>query len=641
MSATNGILRFLACGSVDDGKSTLIGHLIHLTGNLPDDQLRTLEEESARIGTTGSAMDYSLLLDGLMAEREQGITIDVAYRYFETARRKFIVADTPGHESYTRNMATGASNCTAALILVDASQGVLSQTRRHLLICSLMGIRHLLFAVNKMDRIEWDEAAFRNIEQACLRMAEEAGRLAGGHCTVQAVPVSALHGDNLAALSSRMAWYRGATVLEWLETVLPVEAAADTPFRLPVHYVLKGRKGGDAWQHDDGGGLAGLDGRTTWRSYAGSVASGRVSAGDRVMILPSGVETTVERLLIGNKEGVSAEAGMAVSLVLAGEHDVVRGDCLVHPADRPGQAGLFKVRLVWMDRQTLFAGRSYLFRSVFGIVEARITRIRHRVGLDSYQLLAADRLEQNDIGEIELSLARRLLFDPYNENRETGSFILIDRISNATVACGMIRHPLRRGNNIHWHHEELTREHRAGLKGQRPCVIWLTGLSGSGKSTLANCLEEMLYDMGHHTMLLDGDNIRHGLNRDLGFTEAGRIENIRRIGEVAKLMTDAGLIVITAFISPFRSERDMARELLPDGEFMEVHLSTSLEVCEARDPKGLYRKARNGEIPNFTGINSPYEVPQQPELRLDTASRPVKECAADIMNLLRNKGIID
>ncbi|RII26604.1 MAG: adenylyl-sulfate kinase [Geobacter sp.] len=640
MSASSDMLRFLACGSVDDGKSTLIGHLIHLTGNLPDDQLHVLEAESARIGTTSGALNYSLLLDGLMAEREQGITIDVAYRYFETPRRKFIVADTPGHESYTRNMATGASHCTAALILVDASQGVLPQTRRHVLICVLMGIRNLLFAVNKMDQAGWEEMRFRRIEENCHRMAEKAGLLASCRCNLLAVPVSALQGDNLTALSDRMPWYGGATVLEWLESSAAEEAVVDAPFRLPVQYVLKGSNDGWGCQQDGEGCPAGRDGRATWRSYAGSVVSGRVCVGDRIVILPSGVETTVERLLIGDRKADSADTGMAVSLVLAGEHDIVRGDCLAHPVDRPEQAGLFKVRLVWMDQQPLYAGRRYLFRSVFGTIEARISRIRDRVGLDAYQLLAADRLAQNDIGEVELSLARLFPFDPYSENRETGAFILIDRISNATVACGMIQHPLRRGSNIHWQREELTRELRAGLNGQKPCVIWLTGLSGSGKSTLANCLERMLHDMGHHTMLLDGDNVRHGLNRDLGFTEADRIENIRRIGEVAKLMTDAGLIVITAFISPFRADRNMVRALLPDGEFIEIHVATPLEVCETRDPKGLYRKARNGEIPNFTGVNAPYEEPLRPELLLDTTARSAKDCADDIMSLLRQDGFI-
>ncbi len=640
MSNSNGILRFLTCGSVDDGKSTLIGHLLHLTGNLFDDQLLVLEEESARIGNAAGMMDYSLLLDGLMAEREQGITIDVAYRYFETPKRKFIVADTPGHESYTRNMATGASNCSASLILVDARQGVLPQTRRHLLICLLMGIRKVLFAINKMDLVGRDEARFREIEQECLSLAEGASTLAPGSCALQVVPVSALHGDNLSVLSESMPWYRGVTVLEWLENLELVESTAKAPFRLPVQYVLKGSMESNGWQHEDAQTSAPSHRRATWRSYAGSVASGAVKKGDRVVILPSGVETSIERLLVGDKEADAATAGMAVSVVLAGEHDVVRGDCIAHLSDRPEQADLFKVRLVWMDRQPMYAGRSYLFRTHFGTIEAKITRIRNRIGLDSCELLSASQFDQNDIGEVELALARRFPFDPYLECTETGAFILIDRISNATAACGMILHSMRRSSNIHLHREEIPRELRSAQKGQKPCVVWLTGLSGSGKSTLANVLEVVLHAGGHHTMLMDGDNIRHGLNRDLGFAEADRIENIRRIGEVAKLMTDAGLIVITAFISPFRADRDMVRTLLPAGEFLEVHLTTSLEVCEARDPKGLYRKARMGEIPNFTGINSPYQEPLQPDLRLDTASRSVEECADLIMNLLQQQGFI-
>lgn len=639
MSSGGDMLRFLACGSVDDGKSTLIGHLTHLTGNLPDDQLHLLAAESARMGTTGELLDYSLLLDGLLAEREQGITIDVAYRYFETPRRKFIVADTPGHESYTRNMATGASRCSAALILVDARKGVLPQTCRHTLICRLMGIGNLLFAVNKMDQAGWDEGTFLRIEQECRRMMADAALLAGGHGSLLVVPVSALQGDNLVARSGRMPWYCGATVLEWLESVETAKPAVAAPFRLPVQHVLKGSPGGREWQRD-GESLcsAGRDGQAIWRSYAGSVASGRVRVGDRVVILPAGVETTVDRLLIGDKEVDTAEAGMAISLAVAGEHDIARGDCIAHPADRPEQSHLFKARLVWMDQKPLYAGRYYLFRSVFGTVAAQINRIRDRIGLDAYQLLAVDQLVQNDVGEVELALVRPLPFDSYGENRATGSFVLIDRLSNGTVACGMIQHPLRRGGNIHWQREELDRESRARLKGQKPCVVWFTGLSGSGKSTLANCLEGMLHELGRHTMLLDGDNIRHGLNRDLGFTEADRIENIRRIGEVAKLMVDAGLIVITAFISPFRADRDMVRALMPAGEFIEIHLATPLEICEHRDPKGLYRKARRGEIPNFTGINAPYEEPLRPELQLDTTSRSARECAADVMMLLRQHG---
>lgn len=635
----NGILRFLTCGSVDDGKSTLIGHLFNLTGNLHDDELHILKTESARIGTTGESLDYSLLMDGLMAEREQGITIDVAYRYFSTPERKFIVADTPGHEQYTRNMATGASRCSAAVILVDATLGVLPQTRRHTLICTLMGIGNLLFAVNKMDKVGWSEMTFRNIEKECSLMAEDAATLSSVPLSFHALPVSALHGDNLSSNSTRMPWHNCGTLLGWLHDLPVVCPSEDAPFRLPVQYVLKGKPGGEGWRE----GTTDIDapgGRGTWRSYAGTISSGILRLGDRVLLLPSAVETTVEMLFRGDLEAEEATEGMAVSVVLAGEQDISRGDCIAHPADRPEQAALFKARLVWMEKVPLFAGRRYLFRSVFGTTEAEVTRIRSRIGLESFQQLSAEFLDLNDVGEVEISLSRSLPFDPYHRNRDTGSFILIDRINNCTVACGMIQHPMRRGSNIHRQLEEVSREHRAALKGQRPCVIWLTGLSGSGKSTVANAIEAQLHSMGYHSMLLDGDNVRHGLNHDLGFTEADRVENIRRIGEVAKLMMDAGLIVITAFISPFRADRDTVRALLAADEFLEIHLSTPLDVCEKRDPKGLYAKARRGEIPNFTGINAPYEEPESPELRLDTSTMTANSCTEAILTLLENRGVL-
>ncbi|HJV64241.1 MAG TPA: adenylyl-sulfate kinase [Geomonas sp.] len=638
MAAASDLLRFLACGSVDDGKSTLIGHLIELTGNLPDDQRRTLEEESSRIGTAGGKLDFSLLMDGLMAEREQGITIDVAHRYFETGRRKFIVADTPGHESYTRNMATGASNCSAALILVDATLGVLPQTRRHALICVLMGIKNLLFAVNKMDRLDWDQKEFRRVEAQCgqLATALETFGLPSGGSTV--TPISALDGDNLVTLSDRMPWYQGVTVLDWLHGLEPAAGLPHQEFRLPVQYVIKVARSGAGWQqgvsdkvkHGAGG---------TFRAYAGTISSGSVQRGDQVAVLPAGFTTEVTGIRIGDHPVERASAGMAVSLTLKGEHDVVRGDCIAFAGGRPEIANLFKVRLVWMHEEALFSGRSYVFRSVFGQASAQVTSIRSRIDLESCLRLSADRLELNDIGEADISLARSLPFDPYQDNRETGAFILVDRVTNATVACGMILHRLRRSENVHWHHEEVGRVERAALKGQRPCVVWLTGLSGSGKSTIANLLERALVGQGRHTMLLDGDNVRHGLNKDLGFTEAARIENIRRIGEVAKLMTDAGLIVITAFISPFRAEREMVRQLLPEGEFIEVHLSTALEVCESRDPKGLYQKARQGLIPNFTGINAPYEAPEAPQLRLDTGKLSPEECCEAIINCLNASSV--
>ena len=627
------LVRFLACGSVDDGKSTLIGHLLHLTGNLYDDHRQLLEAESPLIGTAGGAIDYSLLLDGLLAEREQGITIDVAYRYFTAAGRKFIVADTPGHERYTRNMATGASRCDAALILVDACQGVTPQTRRHALICGLMGIRHLLFAINKIDRVVWEEAVFRKVEAQCAGLAGDLAGLGLSGLEFGAVPVSALHGDNLVTLSERMPWYRGTTVFEWLLGLKPDTGLLEQPFRFPVQYVIKAARTGDHWQRGVEPEIR-QDGAGTWRAYAGTVVAGRVTVGDPVMILPSATPTVITGIRTGNRSLAEATAGMSVALEVAGEHDIIRGDCLAGAADRPEVAGLFKARLVWMAEAPLYAGRQYLFRSICGTAGAEVTRIRDRIDLNSCQLLAADRLVLNDIGEAELTLSRPITFDPYRENRQTGGFILIDRMSNATVACGMLLHPLRWGTNVHWQREEVSRSERAAVKGQRPRVIWLTGLSGSGKSTIANCLEGKLHRRGMHTMLLDGDNVRHGLNKDLGFTEADRVENIRRIGEVAKLMTDAGLVVITAFISPYRSERALARSILPAGEFLEVFVDAPLSVCEERDPKGLYRKARQGLIPNFTGISAPYEAPEAPELHINTARLSIEECVEAIIALL-------
>lgn len=636
MVAGDGVLRFLVCGSVDDGKSTLIGHLLHLTGNLYDDQLRILREESGRIGTAGGNLDYSLLLDGLMAEREQGITIDVAYRYFATAERKFVVADTPGHESYTRNMATAASQCAAAMILIDARQGLLPQTRRHALICAMMGIRNLLFAVNKMDMVSWSEQVFQEVSSCCGRLVTDLEGFVDLPLDCTLVPVAALHGDNLTHPSHHMPWYRGPSILDWLLGVRPEQDSADMPFRMPVQYVIKGSRSGEGWCRDVEQGLL-QSGMGTYRAYAGSVLGGTVRRGQRVLVLPAGIQADVSRIRFDRRSLDQAQSGMAVSLELGGEHDVARGDWIVAEVGRPELANQFKARIVWMDRQPFFAGRQYIFRGLGGTVAVEATRIRDRIVPESFQRLATDRLDLNDIGEVELCLSRSVPFDPYRDNRETGGFLLIDRISNATVACGMILHALRRATNVYWQLQEVSRGERARIKGQRPAVIWLTGLSGSGKSTIANRLERRLHAMGRHTILLDGDNVRHGLNRDLGFTEADRIENIRRIGEVAKLMTDAGLIVISAFISPYRAERDMVRRLMPPGEFCEVYLSTSLEVCERRDPKGLYRKARLGQIPNLTGINSPYEAPLAPELSLDSATSSVDECADSIMRYLEER----
>jgi len=634
-----GILRFLACGSVDDGKSTLIGHLLHLTGHLYDDQVRILEQESSRLGGAGGAIDYSLILDGLSAEREQGITIDVAYRYFSTSRRHFIVADTPGHERYTRNMATAASQCSAALILLDASRGVLPQTRRHALICALMGIRRLLFITNKMDVAGWREGTFREAQAQCSRLAADLESFGVPPAQFEVVPVSAVSGDNLVAHSEKMPWYRGTTVMQWLHAVGSGEEMESSPMRFPVQYVLKAARSEDARQSgvEDGQWRGGAG---TLRAYAGTVVSGTLKRRDPVVVLPSGLKTRVAEIWCGERRVRDATAGMAVALGLEGDHDVVRGDMIVAGEKQPELAQLFKVRLVWMDEQPMYAGRRYLFKGLSGTATAGITRIRGRIAPDSFRRLAADRFSLNDIGEAELALSRTIPFDPYREIRETGGFILTDRLTNATVACGMILHALRRAGTVRRQFEEVSPLERAAVKGQRPSVIWLTGLSGAGKSTIANCLERKLIAQGRHTMLLDGDNIRRGLNRDLGFTEADRIENIRRIGEVTKLLTEAGLMVITAFISPYRADRDLVRDILPQDGFLEIFVDTPLEECERRDPKGLYRRARRGEIPNFTGIDAPYEPPAAPELRLDTMAHTAGECADTIVRFLLKQNLL-
>jgi len=633
----SSVLKFLTCGSVDDGKSTLIGHLLYQTGNIPVDQLQLLVSESARIGTAGSGLDYSLLLDGLLAEREQGITIDVAYRYFTAAGRKFIVADTPGHEQYTRNMATGASQCAAALILVDARQGILPQTRRHALICALMGIRNLLFVVNKMDMVGWDEGAFQRVvlqKSSLVKDLEQFGIRLAGH---DAMPVSALQGDNLTGLSANTGWYSGMTLLQWLAAVKPESWRETAPLRFPVQQVLKGQRGGDGWQAGVPPELQNAA-RGTFRAYAGTLVSGSLAKGDELVALPSGIRVRVASVFAGERQLDCAVAGSAIAVTVAGEHDIVRGDLLVHAQARAEVADQFKVRLIWMDDAPLFAGRQYEFVGVTGVTTAEVTRLRNRIEPETYRKLAADTLQKNDLAEAELHLSRTVPFDAYDYNRETGAFILVDRLTNATACCGMILHPLRRAENVHWQVEAVGRETRVAIKGHAPRVIWFTGLSGSGKSTIANALEMRLNLLGKHTMLLDGDNIRHGLNRDLGFTEADRIENIRRIGEVAKLMTDAGLIVITAFISPFRAERNLVRAMLPDAEFIEVFVDTPLEICEQRDPKGLYKKARAGQIPNFTGINSPYEAPLNPEMVIDTSTASIEESVERVMMLLRAEG---
>ena len=609
-----GLLRFITCGSVDDGKSTLIGRLLYEAKLLFEDQLAAVEADSRKWGTQGADIDFALLVDGLAAEREQGITIDVAYRYFSTDRRKFIVADTPGHEQYTRNMITGASTADAAVILVDARKGVLTQTRRHSYLVSLIGIRKVVLAVNKMDLIAFNPAVFQHIVDEYLAFAQRIGLQ-----DVSAIPLSALQGDNMLQPSARTAWYRGPTLMAYLETVEMDETRQrKIALRLPVQWVNRPDPG--------------------FRGFAGCIASGRVRPGDRVRVQPSGRETRVARVIGPDGDLPVAAAGQSVTLTLTDEVDVSRGDML-NSADSPAEvADQFEATLVWMAEEPMYPGRPYVLKIGTRTVNATVTEPKYRVHVNTLEHLAAKQLDLNEIGVVNLSLDRAVAFDPYKDNRETGGFILIDRMSNATVGAGMLHFALRRAHNIHLQHVDVHKAARAELKGQQPCVIWFTGLSGAGKSTIANLVEKRLYAMGRHTYLLDGDNVRHGLNRDLGFTGADRVENIRRIAEVARMMVDAGLIVITAFISPFRAERAMARSLVEDGEFIEVHVDTSLNVAESRDVKGLYKKARLGGLKNFTGIDSPYETPQHPELRIDTSDLSAEEAADQVVRLLQALG---
>jgi len=602
MTAQKSLLRFLTCGSVDDGKSTLIGRLLYDTRAVPDDQMAALERDSKAVGTQGSNIDFALLVDGLSAEREQGITIDVAYRFFATETRKFIVADTPGHEQYTRNMVTGASTADAAVFLIDARKGVLVQTRRHSFLCALLGIRKVVLAVNKMDLIGWDRAVFDAIAEDYRRFADGIGLT-----DVTPIPLSGLTGEGVARASP----LSDQTLLGWLEAVETIQAEAAVPFRMPVHWVNRPDP--------------------EFRGYAGLIASGEVKPGDRVRVLPSGRESHVARIVAMPDDLVLARAGQAVTLTLTDEIDVSRGD-VIAGADAPLQvADQFEASIVWMDDEPLPPGRTYLLKVGARTATAQVTAIKHRINVNTLEKLAAKRLELNDIAVCNLSLDRPIAFEPYEANRDLGGFILIDRITNRTVGAGMIRFALRRADNIHWQAIDVTREARAAMKGQKGRIVWLTGLSGAGKSTIANLVDRRLHALGRHTYLLDGDNVRHGLNRDLGFTEEDRVENIRRVAEVARLMADAGLIVITAFISPFRAERRVARELMPQGEFIEVFVDAPLEVAEARDVKGLYAKARAGQLKNFTGIDSPYEPPEQAEIVIATTTMSAVEAAEVIV----------
>ncbi len=602
------MLRFITCGSVDDGKSTLIGRLLYDSKMIFEDQLSALENDSKKQGTQGQEIDFALLVDGLAAEREQGITIDVAYRFFNTEKRKFIVADCPGHEQYTRNMVTGASTADLAVILVDARKGVLVQTRRHSYLCHLIGIRHLVLAVNKMDLVDYDQATFDRIVADYAAFAKSIGIE-----QFTALPISGFKGDNITALSDNTPWFTGPTLVDHLETV-EVDTAADLakPFRLPVQWVNRPN----------------LD----FRGFAGLIAAGSVKPGDQVRVLPSGKTSTVERIVTLDGDLDEAVAGQSITLTLTDEIDCSRGD-VIAAADAPPQAAdQFEATLVWMDDAPLHVGRAYWLKLGTQTVSATVQQPKYAVNVNTMDHLAAKTLDLNAIGATEVTCDRPLVFEPYTDSRALGGFILIDKLTNRTVAAGMLKFSLRRAQNVHWQALDVSRDAHAALKNQRPAVLWFTGLSGSGKSTIANLVEKKLHAMGHHTFLLDGDNVRHGLNKDLGFTEADRIENIRRVGEVAKLMTDAGLIVLTAFISPFTAEREMVRAMLPKGEFIEIFVDTPLAEAERRDVKGLYRKARAGELKNFTGIDSPYEAPQQPELRIDTTSESPELAAERIVD---------
>jgi bifunctional enzyme CysN/CysC len=610
------LLRFITCGSVDDGKSTLIGRLLYESKMLFEDQLAALQADSKRLGTQGDQLDFSLLLDGLAAEREQGITIDVAYRFFATDTRKFIVADTPGHEQYTRNMVTGASTADAAVLIVDARKGVLVQTRRHSYLVSLLGIRHIAVAVNKMDLVGYAEDAFRAIADEYRDFAARIGLP-----DVTFIPVSALQGDNVVAASGKLPWHRGPTLMGYLETV-PVdeERLQRSAFRLPVQWVNR--------PHQD------------FRGFAGTIASGSIEAGARVRVQPSGRETAVARIVTADGDLERAVAGQSITLTLADEVDVSRGDVISRATDPAEVADQFEATVVWMTDEALLPGRPYLLKIGARTVNAQIGEMKYKVNVNSLEHVAAKTLGLNEIGVCNLSLDHPIAFDAYKDNRDTGGFILIDRVSNATVGAGMLDFALRRAHNIHVQALDVDKMARAQMKGQKPCVLWLTGLSGAGKSTIANLVEKKLHALGRHTYLLDGDNVRHGLNKDLGFTDVDRVENIRRIAEVAKLMVDAGLIVITAFISPFRAERRLARELLAGGEFVEVFVDTPLAVAEKRDTKGLYRKARRGELQHFTGIDSPYEVPEHAEIQLDTTRLAPGEAADLVLQELARRGVI-
>ena len=609
-------LRFITCGSVDDGKSTLIGRLLYDSKLIYEDQLASIEKDSKKSGTQGDKMDLALLVDGLAAEREQGITIDVAYRFFSTDKRKFIVADTPGHVQYTRNMATGASTANVAILLIDARYGVQEQTRRHAYIASLLGIRHVVVAINKMDLNDFDQSIYNKIEVNFRKFAKDLD-----FKDIICVPISALDGDNVIQRSERSDWYRGPTLLSYLENVDVEERSLDSPFRLPVQWVNRPN----------------LD----FRGFSGTIASGVINQGDEIFVTPSGKRSLVKEIVTfdGNKK--TAREDMAVTLTLEDEIDISRGD-MICGTDAPAeQADQFQANIIWMDENKLYPGRQYLLKTTNSNTPARVTTLKHRIDINDFSEVAAKTLELNEIGVVNISLTKPIAFDSYKNNRHTGAFILIDRQTNATVGAGMLNFALRRAQNVVWQDMATDKLARADQKGQKPALLWFTGLSGSGKSTIANLVDKQLQAIGKHTYTLDGDNVRHGLNRDLGFTKADRVENIRRIGEVSKLMLDAGLITMAAFISPYRAERQSIRELLPDDEFIEIFVDTPLEVAEARDVKGLYARARAGEIKNFTGIDSEYQAPENAEISVNTVDMSADDAAKMIVNYLLEGGYLE
>jgi bifunctional enzyme CysN/CysC len=612
---TKDLLRFITCGSVDDGKSTLIGRLLHDSKLIFEDQLTALAKDSARHGTTGEDLDFALLVDGLEAEREQGITIDVAYRFFSTAKRSFIVADTPGHEQFTRNMATGASGADLAVILVDARKGVLVQTRRHSLICALLGIRHVVVAVNKIDLVDFKQDIFDMIAADYQAFAAELG-----FASVVPIPISARFGDNVTAASAHTPWYRGPALLQYLESIDIDGDNLAKPFRFPVQWVNRPNQ--------------------DFRGYAGTVASGQVKVGEAVVEATSGRTSNIAQIITYDGPVATAEAGDAVTITLADELDIGRGDVLVSPKERPEVSDQFAAHVIWMSDEPLVPGRSYLSRIGTKTTPMTVTAIKYKIDVNTRKHLAATTLELNDIAVCNLSTGFPVAFDPYDQNRRTGAFIVIDRFTNHTVGAGMITFGLRRGTNIHWQPLLVGKTQRAALNKQKPAILWFTGLSGAGKSTVASLVEQRLHARGHHTMVLDGDNVRHGLNRDLGFTEADRVENIRRVGEVAKLMVESGLVVLCSFISPYRAERDMVRGLVEPGEFIEVFVDTPISDCIERDPKGLYAKARAGQLKNFTGVDAPYESPENPEIHLHTLGRTPEQLTEEVLQALADRQIV-